>query len=811
MILKELQTYIRDSSTDFVCAAIRAVGRVADADPSVIDQCVVGVTNMLLVFIGKSEKISSQCVVVLRQLLQQGLAQPRAPTSAGADADATGNSKAQRETGVDVSRVENGLSPTRLRVLRQLVKLLVIEDGLESALARSSAVWLVGEFHRALADVAPDVLRILAAGFMDEHRETKMQIMNLAVKQALQLPDNDRVQALTTYVLEMARYDLDTDLRDRSRFMTAMMGLAASSEGGEGEAAVAAMAAQVDEEALAELAEHACGVMLAPKLPPVTLLGCVDVEGLPSFTVGSLSSLVGHNAAGYEPLRVWTTENLPDREQQDAAAEARAGGGRGREGDYLMGAGASGPGFGDGSSSRHARGDRGGGTDLSDFYGEKPAAARAPGNSDESESEGSSTGSESSDSESDDDNSDAGSESDATTATSQSKDSSNVDSSSNGSSTDDDLATALKGRSGRVPSAGAGIVTSPIDSVFRTVDPTPHSPHTQMNPQQQQQQAGRAAGSGVVTKQGIRKVARKKDATRGGEGGGAVAGGFGDEPLLKGIGSVSISTTHPMSSNLVGNGRDGADSLLDFPECSLPAAAVTVVPPKPTAASVSSESSLLHDPSGTSLLDDPDLTPMASSGPSQTTAGFNSTNAAAGSNEGMGSGVPLIPTRQSPHTGYSSNPPVMLSTGSTWGSSSSAESQGAFSGALVSSIPTMQQQMQHNMQMHINQQQRMQRMQGQGGQGQGGIQFMGQQPMGQQPMGQQQMGQQLVGQQQMRQQQIGAGEPEHLSAPKVILRPELGAGLGVSLVLRHGVAPATYSGANAAYLVLANTKELPVR
>ena len=33
-----------------------------------------------------------------------------------------------------------------------------------------------------------------------------------------------------TYVLEMSRYDMDTDLRDRARFMTAMMGLAPSSE-----------------------------------------------------------------------------------------------------------------------------------------------------------------------------------------------------------------------------------------------------------------------------------------------------------------------------------------------------------------------------------------------------------------------------------------------------------------------------------------------------------------------------------------------------------------------------------------------------
>jgi len=48
--------------------------------------------------------------------------------------------------------------------------------------------------------------------------------MNLAIKLSLHLPEDENIQNLMTYVLEMARYDMDTDLRDRSRFMTSMMG-----------------------------------------------------------------------------------------------------------------------------------------------------------------------------------------------------------------------------------------------------------------------------------------------------------------------------------------------------------------------------------------------------------------------------------------------------------------------------------------------------------------------------------------------------------------------------------------------------------
>ncbi|NBU99293.1 MAG: hypothetical protein EBS19_13975, partial [Spirochaetia bacterium] len=103
---------------------------------------------------------------------------------------------------------------------------------------------------------------------------------------------------------------IDTDLRDRSRFITALMGLAPSADNEEGEPSA------LDEDALEELAEHAQGIMLAPKLPPVTLLGSVDVEGLPNFKVGSLSSLVGHYLSGYEPLAPWP-EVQPDPNVRD--------------------------------------------------------------------------------------------------------------------------------------------------------------------------------------------------------------------------------------------------------------------------------------------------------------------------------------------------------------------------------------------------------------------------------------------------------------------------------------------------------------
>jgi AP-3 complex subunit beta len=229
-ILRELQIYVKEGNEKFVCTAVRAISCVAaDADPDLASSCMEGVMHLLLCT--KSTAVSSQCVVVLRQILQL--------------------------------RIN---SATSNKIVRQLAKLLIIEDGIEESSARSSIVWLVGEFHEVLSEVSPDILRILAAGFTSESTETKTQIMNFAIKLSLLLPEDDTVQVLMTYVLELSRYDSDTDLRDRSRVMTAMMGLAPSSgneEADSGAAGASGSGAQsssaVDENALYELTEHAPG------------------------------------------------------------------------------------------------------------------------------------------------------------------------------------------------------------------------------------------------------------------------------------------------------------------------------------------------------------------------------------------------------------------------------------------------------------------------------------------------------------------------------------------------------------------------
>ena len=269
-ILRELEIYLKDPNVEFVCTTVTAVGRVVDTDRTQADNCMEGIMQLLI--LTNEPLIIKECCTVLRCLLQQ----------------------------------QNMESKTSAKILKQLVKLLIMENGIREPSARASITWLVGEYQQLLSKVAPDIVRVLAKGFADEATETKMQILNLTIKVSLQNPENDRLQILMTYVLEMARYDLDTDLRDRARFFTALLGLAPTNENGEGADMIV-----YDEASLAVLASYAKNIMTAPKLPPVTLFGSVDVAGMDSFALGSLSSMVGHQATGYVEIPSWP-EVQPD-------------------------------------------------------------------------------------------------------------------------------------------------------------------------------------------------------------------------------------------------------------------------------------------------------------------------------------------------------------------------------------------------------------------------------------------------------------------------------------------------------------------
>jgi hypothetical protein len=261
LILRELQLYIKDSNETFVISSVKAIGRAADAIPTIAGKCMEGL--MHLIICTKAQNSISIAVVVIRQLLQQNID-----------------------------------SKLCSKILHQLAKMLIMKESIIiDPLARSSIVWLIGEFYDFLPKVSPDLLRVLSAGFVEESIECKNQILNFAIKLSIRLPNDEKVQLLMTYILEMSRYDIDTDLRDHSRLMTSLVGLAPSDD--------ADSNCDIDENALEEFCEHSMGIALSNKLPPVTLLGSVDSEGLSNLNLGSLSSIVGYHISGYLHIKPW--------------------------------------------------------------------------------------------------------------------------------------------------------------------------------------------------------------------------------------------------------------------------------------------------------------------------------------------------------------------------------------------------------------------------------------------------------------------------------------------------------------------------
>ena len=79
---------------------------------------------------------------------------------------------------------------------------MLISGSLE--VSRASVVWLVNQSNLNSFPI-PDVLRILAKGFINEDVDTKMQIANFATKQSLIFDQHDGVQQIMCYILEMAR------------------------------------------------------------------------------------------------------------------------------------------------------------------------------------------------------------------------------------------------------------------------------------------------------------------------------------------------------------------------------------------------------------------------------------------------------------------------------------------------------------------------------------------------------------------------------------------------------------------------------
>ncbi|XP_075288288.1 AP-3 complex subunit beta-2 isoform X1 [Opisthocomus hoazin] len=241
-ILREFQTYIRSMDKDFVAATIQAIGRCATNIGKVRDTCLNGLVQLLS---NRDELVVAESVVVIKKLLQMQPAQ-------------------------------------HSEIIKHMAKLT---DNIQVPMARASILWLIGEYCEHVPKIAPDVLRKMAKSFTNEEDIVKLQVINLAAK--LYLTNSKQSKLLTQYILNLAKYDQNYDIRDRARFIRQLI---------------------VPTEKSGALNKYAKKLFLAQKPAPILESSFKDRD---HFQLGSLSHLLNAKAVGYQELPDWPDE-APD-------------------------------------------------------------------------------------------------------------------------------------------------------------------------------------------------------------------------------------------------------------------------------------------------------------------------------------------------------------------------------------------------------------------------------------------------------------------------------------------------------------------
>ncbi|XP_067666923.1 AP-3 complex subunit beta-2-like isoform X2 [Haliotis asinina] len=238
-ILRELQTYVLSPDKEFAAATIQAIGRCASNISEITDTCLNGLVHLMS---NRDESVVAESVVVIKKLLQMRPSEHK-----------------------DII----------CHMAKMVEKIMV-------PMARASILWLIGEYSERVPKIAPDVLRKFAKSFIQEEDIVKLQILNLAAK--LCITNQKQTKLLCQYVLNLAKYDQNYDIRDRSRFLRQLV---------------------LPGEKSSALAKYAKKIFLATKPAPVLASKFQDRD---QYQLGTLSHLLNTRAHGYQELPEWPEE-----------------------------------------------------------------------------------------------------------------------------------------------------------------------------------------------------------------------------------------------------------------------------------------------------------------------------------------------------------------------------------------------------------------------------------------------------------------------------------------------------------------------
>ncbi|XP_067885577.1 AP-3 complex subunit beta-1 isoform X2 [Heterodontus francisci] len=236
IVLREFQTYVKSQDKQFAAATIQAIGRCATNISEVTDTCLNGLVYLLS---NRDENVVAESVVVIKKLLQTQPSQ-------------------------------------HSEIIKHMAKLL---DNITIPMARASILWLIGEYCERVPKIAPDVLRKVAKSFINEEEIVKLQILNLGAK--LYLTNPKQTKLLMQYILNVAKYDQNYDIRDRTRFIKQLI---------------------VPNEKSGALSKYAKKIFLVQKPAPVLESPFKDRD---RFQLSTLSHTLNTKANGYLELPDW--------------------------------------------------------------------------------------------------------------------------------------------------------------------------------------------------------------------------------------------------------------------------------------------------------------------------------------------------------------------------------------------------------------------------------------------------------------------------------------------------------------------------
>lgn len=330
LILREFQAYVNTYSSDaaecesslFVSSVITAIGDVATRIREVAEVCLKGLVSLLSN--RSNEAIVAQAVIVIRtqimnrereaELIKEGFEES---TESNASHNSVSSNESSAVTTVIIKQLVNS------KLMQTDPADVGIKDKRGNRAwnkARATVLWILSEFcvkNLKAYQLSPDVLRKFAKSFTRESNLVKLQVLNLAAKMSIaslasftlpSLPDPNekaavfdrtRFTLLVNYLFNLAKYDLNYDIRDRARFLRAMV---TAGEGPDFE---------VTRKILFEREKQSIGQLETEEREDKRVYRRKVAVGSSKYRIGTLAHFLDQCTPGYEELPSFP-ETMPD-------------------------------------------------------------------------------------------------------------------------------------------------------------------------------------------------------------------------------------------------------------------------------------------------------------------------------------------------------------------------------------------------------------------------------------------------------------------------------------------------------------------